>query len=110
VYGTFGSSGGKVAAGTASGATVKLLIPDVTVLQVNLNASSSLGANGVNSQSNVLLKVNANEAGAVAFAANNGGVWLALRGANATGPSVAQGTATLNSLLLGSNAQQSGGK
>jgi Flp pilus assembly protein CpaB len=110
VYAILGSSGSKVTeSSTAAGSAVRLLLANVSVLEVNLNASSSIGGNGVNAQSNVVLKVNANDAGAVAFAAANGGVWLALRGANATGPTVAS-TSTLNSLLLGSHLPQSGGK
>jgi pilus assembly protein CpaB len=110
VYAVLGSSGSKATgANSAAGSAVRLMLANVTVLEVNLNASNSIGGNGVTAQSNVVLKVNANDAGSVAFAGENGGVWLALRGANATGPTVAS-TSTLNSLLLGSNLPRSGGK
>jgi Flp pilus assembly protein CpaB len=65
----------------------------------------------VNGESDVVLKVKADDAGALAFAADNGKIWLVLRGANATGPDVQrQVTYTVNSLLLGSKSSQAGGK
>jgi hypothetical protein len=86
---------------------VKLLVGNVPVLSVDLNGSNGLGGNGVNGESDVVLKVRANDAGALAFASDNGKVWLVLRGANATGPDAQrQVTYTVNSLLLGSKPTQ----
>ena len=89
--------------GAGAGAALRLLISNVPVLSVNQNSGGGVGASSVNNESDVVLKVKANAAGALAFAADNGKVWLVLRGANATEPkSQAQAVYTINSLLLGS--------
>lgn len=102
------NKGGGVA---SAGAALRLLIPDVPVLEVNQNASSTgLTGSGVNSQSDVVLKVSARDAGALAFASDNGQVWLVLRGPNARNPKSDQTAYTINSLLLGSKPVGTGGK
>jgi Flp pilus assembly protein CpaB len=87
-----------------AGAALRLLIPDVPVLAVNQNAGGGgVGGSSVNTESDVVLKIKASDAGALAFAADNGKVWLILRGANATQPKTqTQALYTINSLLLGS--------
>jgi Flp pilus assembly protein CpaB len=92
-----GSGGG----GSASVAT-RLLLTNVPVMQVNLNSGGGVGGGGVGQQANVLLKVHASDAGAMAFAADNGKVWLVLRGANATTPKAQNGVVfTFNRVLHG---------
>jgi hypothetical protein len=79
-------------------------------MAVNLNGASGVGASGASSQADVVLKVSADAAGAVAFAADNGKIWLVLRGANATGPDKQQQvTYTVNSLLLNCGSCKTGG-
>jgi pilus assembly protein CpaB len=103
LYAGLDASVNKTSNGASAGAATKLLIPNVQVLSVNLNGGSGVGGSGVSSQADVVVKVNANAAGAVAFAADNGKIWLVLRGANATGPDKQQQvTSTITSLLLGS--------
>jgi Flp pilus assembly protein CpaB len=98
--------------GSSTGGAVRLLLPDVTVMTVGQNAGGGGvgGGSGANSISDVVLKVSAADAGALAFAADNGKVWLILRGANATEPKQPAQLYTLNSLLLGSKPVSSGGK
>jgi Flp pilus assembly protein CpaB len=81
---------------------VHLLIANAPVLKA---ASSGSGAglnatNQQNQQSNVTLKVSDTQAGALAFAADNGKVWLVLRPANATTTAPASNV-TVSSLLAG---------
>jgi Flp pilus assembly protein CpaB len=110
VYAGVDSSVNKGVGTSSAGAATKLLIPNVQVMSVNLNGGSGVGGSGTSSQADVVLKVNANAAGALAFASDNGKIWLVLRGANATGPQKQQQvTYTLNSLLL-SSATTTGGK
>jgi pilus assembly protein CpaB len=94
-------------------AALRLLIPNVPVLQVGVNGGSGgLGAGqGVNQQADIVLKVNATDAGALAFASDAGKVWLVLRGANAVEPtSQAQTVYSINTLLQGGNAVAAGGR
>lgn len=110
VYAGVDTSVNKSAGGASTGSAVKLLLRNVPVLEVH-GAGSGLASTGPNSQSDVVLKVKAADAGALAFASDNGKVWLVLRGANATGPDIQrQVTYTLNSLLLGTTAAGNGGK
>jgi Flp pilus assembly protein CpaB len=110
VYAGLDASLDKSSSGASAGAALKLLLRNVPVLEVN-TTGTGLGSTSANSQSNVVLMVNADDAGAVAFASDNGKVWLVLRGANATGPHVqSRVTYTLNSLLLGSASGGNGGK
>jgi pilus assembly protein CpaB len=93
----------------SAGASLRLLLSNVPVLSVGQSAAGGLGGGSVNQQSNVILKVNAGDAGALAFASDNGDVWLILRGANAKEPTTQkQDVYTLNSLLL--NKPASGGR
>src|SRR5947208_11663581 len=81
---------------------VHLLIANTPVLK----APTSSGGGGLstgnqqNKQSNVTLKVSDTQAGALAFAADNGKVWLVLRPANATS-SASASNVTVSSLLAG---------
>jgi Flp pilus assembly protein CpaB len=82
---------------------LRLLMTNIQVLQAGASASSGLSGsqNPSSSFSNVTLNVNDSQAGALAYASDNGKVWLVLRPANATSttpPSVF----TAQSLLLGS--------
>ena len=74
---------------------VRLLVPNVLVL------SASGGSSGVagSSNGNVLLAINTNQTAEVAYASDNGKIWLVLRPGNAANPS--QTTATLQSILAG---------
>jgi pilus assembly protein CpaB len=83
-----------------TGPVLRLLIPNVAVL----SAPGSAGASG----GNIVLAVNDNQAAAVAYASDNGKIWLFLRPGNAQNPSVT--TATLQSILLGQPPIPRGGK
>lgn len=97
VYAGFSNSATGVAA-------LKLLLSNVQVLAVNASGGSGLGGSGVTTEANVVLKVNAGDAGELAFASDNGKVWLDLRGANAKGPQASAARSTITSLLLGSRS------
>jgi Flp pilus assembly protein CpaB len=101
------SGGGSSASANAA---VRLLLSNVPVLAVGQNNGSGVGGgNGVSAQSDVVLKVSARDAGALAFAADNGKVWLVLRGPNAKDPKTqTQALYTINSLLLGSKPISAG--
>lgn len=72
----------------SSGGALRLLVPNVPVLAVNQNAGGGLGAsNGTNQQADVVLKIKAGDAGAIALASDYGKIWLILRGSNAAEPS-----------------------
>jgi pilus assembly protein CpaB len=76
-----------------TGPVLRLLIPNVTVLE----ASTATGTNS--NGGNVVLAVNDNQAAAVAYASDNGRIWLILRPGNGQNPVVT--SATLQSILLG---------
>lgn len=80
---------------------VRLILSDIPVLKAG-SAPNSVGIGGAgnpqNQQADVTLKVNDTQAGALAFASDNGKVWLALRPANATSPS-SLGSVSATSLL-----------
>jgi Flp pilus assembly protein CpaB len=82
---------------------LRLLMSNVQVLEAGSPASGGLGAsqNPSSSFSNVTLNVNDAQAGALAYASDNGKVWLVLRPANATAAPQASAV-TAQSLLLGS--------
>lgn len=93
---------------TGAGAALRLLIPDVVVMSTGAGAGGGIGSNSANATSNVVLKVASNDAGKLAFAADNGKVWLILRGPNAaTTQQELQAQYSANSILLGS---QTGGR
>jgi Flp pilus assembly protein CpaB len=89
---------GSVAAGSV-GASLRLLVSNVPVLAVNQNSGSGLGSSSAGQQSDVVLKVKASDAGALAFASDHGKIWLILRGPNAAEPS-AQTKAVYNAQTL----------
>jgi Flp pilus assembly protein CpaB len=110
VYAGIDASTARGGGATGAGAALRLLIPNVQVLAVNQNGGGGLGGQSVNSESDVVLRIKASDAGALAFAADYGKVWLVLRGANATSAGAQkQALYTINSLLLGSRTSGSGG-
>jgi pilus assembly protein CpaB len=88
---------------------VRLLLADTPVLKAPTSAGGGGlgGGNPQSQQSNVTLKVSANQAGALAYAADNGKVWLVLRPANAG--SAATPSVSAQSLLA-SGSTVTGGK
>jgi Flp pilus assembly protein CpaB len=71
----------------ALGASMRLLVSNVPVLAVDQNAGSGgLGGGGAGQQADIVLKVKASDAGALAFASDTGKLWLVLRGPNAAEP------------------------
>lgn len=90
---------------------VRLLMANVPVLKAGSGGGGvGLGAtsNPANQQSNVTLKVDTGQAGALAYASDNGKVWLVLRPANAAA-SGSSPTVSVQS-LLSSPASSGGGK
>jgi len=89
---------------------VRLLMSNVQVLQAATAGSGGLGAsqNPSNQFSNITLNVNDSQAGALAYASDNGKLWLVLRPANATS-TTPPATTTAQSLLLGSKPVSGGG-
>jgi Flp pilus assembly protein CpaB len=88
---------------------VRLIMTNVQVLAAGSSGGSSLGSsqNPSNAFSNVTLNVDDAQAGAVAYAADNGKVWLVLRPANATS-TTPPSTISAQSLLLGSRPIDAG--
>jgi Flp pilus assembly protein CpaB len=86
VYAGFNVQG----ANGGAGPVLRLLLPDVPVL-----SAPSTGTNG----GNVVLGVNANDAAELAYASDNGKIWLVLRPGNAE--NATQTAATIQSILLG---------
>lgn len=94
VYADFAGSGTTSSTG-GSGPVVKLLIPDALVLKTP--APSGGVAGGVTGT--VVLAVSSQQVGPLAYAAENGKVWLALRpGGAASSPA---GLTTFNSVVFG---------
>jgi pilus assembly protein CpaB len=89
---------------------VRLIMTDVQVLATGTGGSSGLGSsqNQSTAFSNVTLNVNDAQAGSLAYAADNGKVWLVLRPANATS-TAPPSTVSAQSLLLGSRPISAGG-
>lgn len=83
-------AGFNVQAQAATGPQMRLLLPDVRV--ISTGSSSSNGGN-------VVLAVDANYAAEVAYASDNGKIWLVLRPGNAQDSR--QTIATLQSILVG---------
>jgi len=85
-----------------SQSVVRLLMSDVLVLKAPTSTTAvGLGAsNPQNQQSNATLRVSNSQAGPLAFAADNGKVWLVLRPANASS-SGASSIVGVQSLLSG---------
>jgi Flp pilus assembly protein CpaB len=90
---------------------LRLLMSNVTVLKAGSGASGVGlgGGNPASQQSNVTLDVKDEDAGALAFAADNGKVWLVLRPANATS-TAPPSLFTVQSLLSARPATSQGGK
>lgn len=87
---------------------LRLLMGNVPVLKAGSGSASTGVGTGSNSTSNVTLNVNDSQAGELAYAADNGKVWLVLRPANATStkpPSLI----TAQSLLSGTKPVANGG-
>jgi Flp pilus assembly protein CpaB len=96
--------------GSASGG-LRLLLTNVPVLQVGGGGTAGgFGGGGAASQGDVLLKVNAADAGALAFASDNGKIWLVLRGANAITPKAQNGVIfSVKTVLNGTTGSSSAG-
>ena len=97
VYGDFGGNAGST---SSSGAVVKLIIPDALVLRTP-GASSGVSSGG--QSGTVVLAINNSQVGTLAYAAENGKVWLALRPGKASAPS--QGLTTFNSVVFGTGGK-----
>jgi pilus assembly protein CpaB len=97
IYSGFNASSG--------GSQIRLLISNVLVLQASGAAPS--GAVAGSSNGNVVLAVNANQAAELAYASDNGKIWLVLRPGNAK--NATQTTASLGSILLSKPANGTGG-
>jgi Flp pilus assembly protein CpaB len=90
------------AGGGSAGASLRLLVSNVPVLAVNQGSGSGLGSGGAGQQADVVLKVKASDAGALAFASDHGKIWLVLRGPNAAEPSTqAKAIYNVQTLLRG---------
>jgi Flp pilus assembly protein CpaB len=98
VYGDFGGS--STGSGSGSGAVVKLLIPNALVLKV---PTANSGVSGGGQSGTVVLAVNDNQVGRLAYTAENGKVWLALRPGDAKAPS--GGLTTYNSVVFGTGGK-----
>jgi Flp pilus assembly protein CpaB len=83
-----------------AGTQLRLLIPNAEVLEAS--------ATGTGGPGDVVFAVNASQAAEVAYASDNGRIWLFLRPPNAQNPSVT--TASLQSLLAANPNASSGGK
>ncbi|HEX3392029.1 MAG TPA: Flp pilus assembly protein CpaB [Solirubrobacteraceae bacterium] len=95
----------------SAGASLRLLVANVPVLAVDQNSGGGLGGGGATGQqADVVLKVRASEAGALAFASDHGKIWLVLRGPNAAEPSTqAKETFNVQTLLRGTPGTGAGG-
>ncbi len=97
--------------GGSGESVLRRLLANVPVLVPGTGASAGLGANSPQSQqSNVTLNVENSKAGELAYAADNGKVWLVLRPANASEASSQGAAVTAQSLLLGSGQNGGGSK
>jgi Flp pilus assembly protein CpaB len=88
--------------GGSAGASLRLLVSNVPVLTIDQSSGGGIGSGGTGQQANVVLKVKASAAGALAFASDHGKIWLVLRGPNAAEPSTqAKETYNVQTLLRG---------
>ncbi len=95
VYGAFNAAGTPNSSSSGNTPVVRLLIPNALVLKTpTTGAGVGSGTSGT-----VVLAVNNDQVGTLAFAAENGHVWLALRPGGGTNPSA--GLTTLNSEIFG---------
>ncbi len=95
VYGAFSGGG----SGASAGTVVKLLIPNALVLKT----PSSSSAVGAGQSGTIVLAVNNSQVGTLAFAAEDGKVWLALRPGGASNPR--QSLTTYNSVVFGTGGR-----
>jgi pilus assembly protein CpaB len=86
-----------------------LLLPNVEVLTAPGQSASGLGSSSSNNNNNVTLAVNTGQAGELAYAADNGKLWLVLRPADASA-TAPPSMVTVQSLLLGTKPILTGGK
>lgn len=96
VYAGFNAGGGQ---------QVRLLISNVLVLEAE--GGSSGGVVNSNSNGNVVLAVTANESAEIAYASDNGKIWLVLRPGNAK--DATKRTANLGSILSAAPSTGTGG-
>jgi Flp pilus assembly protein CpaB len=94
--------------GGRSHPVLRLLMSNVQVLKAAGESGGGLGS-GSGQKADVTLNVTDAQAGPLAFAADNGKLWLVLRAAN-TSVTAPSSIVTIQSLLLGSTAIPSGGK
>lgn len=92
--------------GGRSEPALRLLLTNIKVLQAG-SGSGGIGQ-GANATNNVTLGVSDTQVGALAYASDNGKVWLVLRPADATSSSSSTAI-TAQSLLLGSKPIAAGG-
>jgi Flp pilus assembly protein CpaB len=83
---------------------LRLLMTNVQVLQAGTSARSGLGSQSSNSSSDVTLNVDDHQAGELAYAADNGNIWLVLRPANASATTQSSAI-TAESLLASGSAK-----
>jgi Flp pilus assembly protein CpaB len=96
-------------AGGQTQPVLRLLMANVPVLKAPVQTSAALGAASSNSTSNVTLQVDTTQAGALAYAADNGKVWLVLRPVNAAA-TAPPSQISVQSLLFGTKPLVVGGK
>jgi Flp pilus assembly protein CpaB len=95
--------------GGSAGASLRLLVSNVPVLAVDQGSGSGLGSGGAGQQADVVLKVKASDAGALAFSSDHGKIWLVLRGPNAAEPNTqAKETYNVQTLLRGGASSTEG--
>jgi len=89
---------------------VVLLMSNTLVLKAPSSQNHALGSpESQNQESTATLQVSDSQAGELAYAADNGKLWLALRPANATSSSNASGIVTSSTLVKGRPAASPGG-
>jgi Flp pilus assembly protein CpaB len=88
---------------------LRLLMPNVTVLKAPSQSSTGLSTSNPNSTSTVTLQVDSSQAGALAYAADNGKVWLVLRPVNAAA-TAPPSQISVQSLLFGTKPLATGGQ
>jgi Flp pilus assembly protein CpaB len=95
--------------GGRSEPALRLLMTNIKVLRSASSSSGGLGGGGgTNATSDVTLDVSDTQTGALAYASDNGKVWLVLRPADATS-STSSPAVTAQSLLLGGKPIGAGG-
>jgi pilus assembly protein CpaB len=103
VYGAFNvrrlNPDGSVDPNSAERPVVKLIVEDVTVLDAPAESSSGFGA-GATDKSNVTLRLSDEQASHIAFATENGKVWIVLRPTAGAEPSEPD-LVTLETVLFG---------